>query len=142
MVTTLKVEDILDGALNFRSWKAKILNLLEENDLDDYVTRVIPEPIEDNGKVVYKKNQSKVKRILFDLVKDHLISHISQLKTAKEVYDALTSLFEMKNPSRKRALRNKPCDVKMTKANTIATYFMKISQLKEQLIAIGETNDD
>ena len=30
----------------------------------------------------------------------------------------------------------------MTKVDTIATYFMKISQLKEQLIAIGETVDD
>lgn len=33
-------------------------------------------------------------------------------------------------------------DIKMTRANTIATCFMKISQLKYQLIAIGETIDD
>ena len=93
----LRVEDRLDGALNFRSWIARVLNLLKENDLDDYVTRVIIEPIDDNRKKAYKKNQAKVKRIFFDSVKDHLIPHISQLKTTKEVYDALTSLFETTN---------------------------------------------
>ena len=49
------------------------------------------------------------------------------MKIDKEVYDALIGLFEMKNPNRKRALRNKLCDIKMTKVDTIATYFMKIS---------------
>lgn len=55
-MTTLRVEDRLDGALNFKSWKTRVLNLLEENDLDNYVTRVIPEPTGDNGKATYKKN--------------------------------------------------------------------------------------
>jgi hypothetical protein len=62
------------------------------------VTRVILEPISDNGKVAYKKNKYKAKRILFDSVKDHFIPYISQLNISKEVYDAFTSLFETKNP--------------------------------------------
>jgi hypothetical protein len=33
MVGTLKVEDRLDGATNFRAWKVRILLLLEECDL-------------------------------------------------------------------------------------------------------------
>jgi len=52
---------------------------MEDNDLDEYVTRVIMDPTDDNGKVSYNKNQAKEKRILFDLVKYHLIPHISQL---------------------------------------------------------------
>lgn len=106
------------------------------------MTRVIPEPTNDNGKATYKKNEAKAKRILFDSVNDRLIPHIFQLKIAKEVYDALTSLFETKNSSWKRALRNKLRNINMTKTDAIATYFMKISQLKEQLIAIGEKVDD
>ena len=50
MLTTLRVEVRLDGALNFKPWKARIFNLLEENDLDDYVTRVIPNPMMTMGK--------------------------------------------------------------------------------------------
>lgn len=79
---------------------------------------------------------------MVDLVKDHLIPHIAPLKTTKEMYDALTGLFEINNPSRKRALRNQLRDIKMTRSDTIATYFMKVSQLRDQLLAIGETVDE
>lgn len=85
--------------MNFNSWKARVLNLLDENDLDDYVTKGVAEPTDDNGKETYKKNQAKEKRILFDLVKDRLIPIISPLKTPKECYDALIKLLETKNPS-------------------------------------------
>lgn len=120
-MTTLKFEDILEGALNFRSWKVKDLNLLEEKNIDDYVARVISNHTDVNRKEAYKKNQAKENIILFDLVKDHFIPIISQLKTVKECYDALTSLFKMKNPSRKRDLKSKLHDIKMMKADTIST---------------------
>lgn len=126
MVTTLRVEDRLDCALNFRVWKTKVLNILEENDLEEYVNRVILKPTYNNGKENHKKNQAKEKRILIDSVKYHLIPHISQLKIAKEEYDALTYLFEMNNPRRKRALRRKLRDIKMMKVDTVTTFFMKI----------------
>lgn len=113
--------------MNFKSCKPRVLNILEENDLEDYVNRFISEPTYDNEKARYKRNKSKEKRIHIDLVKDHLIPHISQLKTTKEVYDALIGLFEMNNPSRKTTLRNKLCDIKMTKDDSITTFFMKIS---------------
>jgi hypothetical protein len=44
MVSTLRVEDRLERATNFRAWKARILLLLVENDLKDYVEMVVPEP--------------------------------------------------------------------------------------------------
>ena len=56
---------------------------MEENDLDDYVTRVIREPTNDNGKATYKKNQAKAKRILFDSVKDHLIPYYLSIEDYK-----------------------------------------------------------
>ena len=142
MVSTLRFEYRLEGALNFNSCKARVLNLLKENDLDDYMTRDVAEPTDYNGKATYKKNQAKAKRILFDSVKDHLIPIISPLKTAKECYHALIKWFETKNPSRKRALKGKLLSIKMTKNDTIATFFMKIFQLKDQLVAIGEKVED
>ena len=66
MVSTFIFEDRLEGTLNFNSWKERVPNFLEENDIDGYVTRDVEEPIDDNGKVAYKKNQVKAKRILFD----------------------------------------------------------------------------
>jgi len=39
-------------------------------------------------------------------------------------------------------LRNQLRVTKMTKNDTIATYFMKVSQIKDQLVAINENIDD
>jgi len=121
MVTSLRAEDRLDGALNFISWKIRINNILEENDLDDYVNNVIAAPSDDVEKATHKKNQAKAKGILIDSVKDHFLPHISQKKTANEIYDSLTNLFE-----RKRALQLQLRNLKMTKDDTITTFFMKI----------------
>ena len=73
------------------------------------------------------------------MLKDHLIPIISPLKTTKECFDALIKLFETKTTTRKRALKSKLHSIKMTKEDTNATFFTKISQLKDQLVGIGET---
>ena len=39
-----QLEDKLGGADNFRAWKYKISLILEENDLDQYITEEAPEP--------------------------------------------------------------------------------------------------
>jgi hypothetical protein len=44
--SSVKAEDRLEGASNFNAWKCKILNILEESDLDELVTRVIEEPLQ------------------------------------------------------------------------------------------------
>lgn len=118
------------------------MNLLEESDLDRYVTKVVEEPTDDARETAYKKNQAKEKRIIYDSVKDHLIPIISPLKTAKESYDIFVKLFETKTASRKRALKSKLCSIKMTKDSTIATLFIKISQLNDQLVGIGGKVED
>lgn len=35
-------------------------------------------------------------------------------------------------------LRNQLCDIHISRSNTVASYFMMISQLRDQLKAIGE----
>lgn len=62
MVTSLRVGDKLDGTPNSRSWKTKILFIMEETEIDDRVKRVIPEPTDDEGKAKHKKNEAKAKR--------------------------------------------------------------------------------
>jgi hypothetical protein len=44
MVTSVPVEDRLDGASNFHSWKSRLLITLEESDLMKFVEEVVPEP--------------------------------------------------------------------------------------------------
>ena len=58
------------------------------------------------AKDAHKRNMAKDKRIIVDSIKEHLIPHVSAFKTPKEVYDALTKMFEGKNINWKMSLRN------------------------------------
>ena len=45
MATELRLEDRLDGAVNFSSWKARIVLILQENELWDIVNSTVAHPI-------------------------------------------------------------------------------------------------
>jgi hypothetical protein len=139
---SVKPEDRLEGASNFNVWKARILNILEEHDLDAFVTGVVEEPTTNAGRTNFKKNQAKAKRIIFDSVKDSIMTVIASLKTAKECFDTLTNLYETKAPNQKRILKKQICTLKMEKDDTVASFFTKISQVRDQLCMIGVEVDD
>ena len=68
---------------------------------------------------------------------------ITPLKTAKECFDTLTNLYEKKAPTQKRDLKNQLRSMNMEKDETVASFFTKISQVKDQLASIGvETDED
>jgi hypothetical protein len=142
IITSMRVEDRLVGPDNFRSWKHRILLFLEENELLDHVKQVLPELEEVDAKAKFKKNEIKAKRILIDSIKAYLIPNVSELKTPKEMFDALTRLYENKNTNRKLTLRHQLRNVMMNKSEIISNYFMRISQIKDQLATIGDSMDD
>ena len=71
--------------------------VLEENDLEGFIEANILEPEGDEDKEKHKKSLVKTKRIISDSIKDHLIPHVSSLKTPKQMFDALSRLCEGKN---------------------------------------------
>ena len=98
-MASISVEDRLDGSPNFNNWKAIVIAILEENDIDHYVTSMVKEPSTNVGRTAFKKNQAKERRIIYDSVKENLMPVITPLKTTKECYDTLVKLFETKAPS-------------------------------------------
>jgi hypothetical protein len=104
---SVRPEDKLEGASNFNVWKAKVMNILEEYDLDNLVPSTVEEPTSNAGRTTFKKNQARAKRIIFDSFKDNIMPVIAPLKTAKECFDTLFNLYEKKVPGQKRVLKNK-----------------------------------
>jgi hypothetical protein len=96
MATNMRVEDMLEGSRIFRSWKHRLQIILDENDLLEHVIVGVPEPDEAEQKTKHKKNEKKAKRIMSNSVKDHLIPHISELQTSRQMYEALRRLYESK----------------------------------------------
>jgi hypothetical protein len=58
------------------------------------------------------------------------------------MYDALKTMFETNNTNRALTLKHELQNLKMKKVDTIVTFFMKISEIRDQLGAIGETITD
>ena len=73
----MKVEDRLDGATNFISWKSRIL-ILEENDLLMFVNEKVLKLEAEEDKSQWRMNDARARRLLVDSVKDHLVPQIWQ----------------------------------------------------------------
>jgi hypothetical protein len=67
---------------------------------------------------------------------------VSSKKTSKEMFDALTRLYEGKNINWKMNLRIQLKNTRMQRGESIQEYFSRISQFKEQLEAIGDAIDE
>jgi hypothetical protein len=84
----------------------------------------------------------KSRCIILDGVKDHLIPHLSGKTTARDMWEALKSLFQSKNENHKMVLREKLRDTKMTGSDMVTTYLTQIRQVRDELAAVGETMID
>ena len=71
-------------------------------------------------------------------MKDHLIPHLAEKKTTKEMWDALKNLFEAKNENQKMALKAKLHDTKMGKEESVSSYLTWVAQVKYELDVVGE----
>jgi hypothetical protein len=136
------VEDRLDGASNFSSWKSRLQVTLEEDDLLDVVTKTLPDTATDVQKKIRKEEDVKARKLIIYSIRDHLLPRISNLKTAYDMYEALKEMFENDNTLRALTLKSQLQSTKMTKGDTVAIFFMKISEIKEQLETIGEIMSD
>ena len=63
-------------------------------------------------------------------------------KTPKNMYDALSRMYEGRNINRKMNLRAQLKGTKMSKGESIQDYFTRVSKFKEKLSVIGDTLDE
>jgi hypothetical protein len=142
MATGLRFEDRLDEATNFSQWKERIALLLEENEIWDIVEKTQVVPTDTTLLAAYNKKNVKAKRMLLDVVKDHIIPHVSGKKNAYEMWEALTKLYQSGNQNKKMVLREKLRGTKMSKTDTVTSYLTRISQVRDELMAVGEVFKD
>ena len=73
------IDENLEGADNFWAWKYRTSLVLEENELDSYITKEVPIAEGDEAKDLHKNKLVMDKRIIVDSIKDHLIPRVSSL---------------------------------------------------------------
>jgi len=89
--------------------------LLDEHFLKVYVDNVVAEPTNPNQLKKYKGEMAKTKRMILNGVKDHIVCHIAGRNTTKEMWDALSMLYQGSSEQRKMYLEQKMRSTQMQK---------------------------
>ena len=113
MALSTKLEDKLEGIENFLTCKYRIGLILKENGLEKYIKDEVAEPKEDEAEEKHEQDLIKAMRIIVDSIKDHLIPQVSSKEAPKEMYDALSTMYEGRNINRKMNLRAQLKSTKM-----------------------------
>jgi tetrahydromethanopterin S-methyltransferase subunit H len=116
---------------------------LKENKIYNYVNYVVATPTTDPIALdLHEVKEAKAQRIILYGVKDHLIPHLVEKKTSKEMWDALKNLFEAKNENWKITLKAKLHDTKMGKEESVSSYLTWVAQVKDEMVVVGEVITD
>lgn len=67
-----------------------------------------------------------------------MVAYIYDLGTSKEMHDKLVGIFKVNNRNQILFLENKLKNVNMDLGESIKSYFMRITQVKNDLLSIGE----
>jgi len=89
-------------------------------------------------KMKYRKWEIKAKMIIQDSIHKHLVAYISELMTSKEMYDKLESMFKASNANQILFFKNQLKNIKKGKDESIQSYFMRLTGIRNNLLAIGE----
>ncbi len=103
----LRDQDRFDKASNYVIWKERMSCLLDEHFLKFYVDVAVDGPTDPDPLKKYKGEMAKTKRMILDGVKDHIFYHIAGRKTTKEMWDALSMLYQGSSEKRKMYLEQK-----------------------------------
>jgi hypothetical protein len=88
------------------------------------------------------KKDIKAQRVVMDVVKNHLIPHVAEKQSSREMFKALVDLFRSGNLNEKTVLRNKLRSIQMSRSDNVTNYFMRITRTRDHLAAIGEKVDE
>ena len=89
----------------------------------------------------FNKKDIKARKIILDVVKDHVIPHISSKGCVSKMWDALSSLYHSLNENQKMVLREKLKSTRMATSENVASCLIRISQVRNELVAVGEKVD-
>lgn len=128
------------GISNYLAGKKRIYLILMENEVIEYVKGSISKPPQDQSQALsmYMEGEIRAQRIHIESIKDSLILYVAKLKTSKKIYDKLVELFSVSIVGEIISLRTKLYKMKVSREEGVASYFMKVSQIRDQLQELGE----
>ena len=90
----------------------------------------------------WTKGEVKERKIIRDSIDKHLVAYVSEMNTSKEIYDRMVSLFKVNDANQVLLPRNKLKEIKKGKDESMQAYFLRITEIKNDLLSIGEAIPD
>ena len=100
----MRVEDRLQGAQNFPTWKETITRILYISDAEEHIESMKVAPTYPTDLAAWKKIDSRSMLTIRDGVKDHIVPHLSGKKNKLDMWKDLESLHQRKNENQKMVL--------------------------------------
>eukprot|EP00253_Pinus_taeda_P024209 PITA_24209 len=131
----------LDGT-NFSNWKFKMQTLLESANAWSIVLGNEQRVGTTTQEQDWDKRETKAKVILKMSVKENIIPHIQDCKSAADIWNTIKGLYETQNSNRVLALKGKLFALNMGENESVGGFMGRVKDLKDQLGAIGEKVSD
>lgn len=113
--------DYLEDASNFTLGSASCRCCRKKLIFGSFVESMLTLPIDFVQLAGHNTNMVKTKHFILDTMKDHLIPHITEKKSAKEMYDVLTTVYKIVNMSCKILLKIKLSTTCISGIDTVFT---------------------
>lgn len=138
MAYTIRHEDRFDGKEHFEAWKFKILMILEENNVRQFVDGASKQPPVEPHKSIWINGNKKFIQIILDGVKNDIVPMLTKHQTTYNMMNA----FEINNAMRVLALKRQLNHIQIKKGESINSYFLRFIGIRDEFSTIGTIIND
>ena len=90
----------------------------------------------------YKKEYAKVRSIILDGFKDHIVPHISELDMTKKMWDTILNQYQNTTTNRKMILREKLKNTQINQGKDVTSYLTWLKLVKDEFAGVGDSPGD
>ena len=142
MAYTIRPEDRFDGKEHFEAWKFRILMILEENNVKQFVDGASKQPLVEPHKSIWSRGNRKTIQIILDGVNNDIVPMLTKHQTAFDMMNALGNAYEVNNATRILALKRQLNHIQIKKGESINSYFLNVVGIRDELSSIGTIISD
>ena len=135
---SVRIEKLNDS--NFHSWKRKIQLLLAYRDLEDYIHD--DRPLDEESQKKWDRGDRKAQAVIGLSLSDEHLEHVSDVSSAKNMWNTLLNVFERHTLLNNLAARRKFYTVTMDEGEKVLTYVNRVQHLASVLKSMNVDIDD
>jgi hypothetical protein len=86
----------------------------------------------------FMRRNNKAKRIICDVVRDHIIPHLTGKTCAYDMWASISNLYERSNENQKMVLHDRLRGIHMLKDESVTSFLGHYTQIRDKIVAARE----